>query len=149
MAGCITLNGIVRGPLLSGTLGYWIARRYTRRGLASAAVAHVVRTAFDELGPHRVEAGTLVDDTASQRVLARNGFERFGLPPRYLRIAGRWPDHVLFQRGPTRGWRRGRGLIGAAQQRTSAASGCGAAAGTSAAGSGAAGGPISTGTTVE
>ncbi|WP_198597858.1 GNAT family N-acetyltransferase [Blastococcus atacamensis] len=97
VAGRITLGGIVRGALLSGVLGYWVARRYTRQGLASAAVAHVVRTAFDELGLHRLEAGTLVDNVASQAVLARNGFERYGLAPRYLRIAGRWQDHVLFQ----------------------------------------------------
>nr|WP_239521374.1 GNAT family protein [Blastococcus saxobsidens] len=98
VAGRITLGGIVRGALLSGVIGYWVAQRHTRQGLASAAVAHVVRTAFDELGLHRLEAGTLVGNTASQRVLARNGFERFGLAPRYLRIAGRWQDHVLFQR---------------------------------------------------
>ncbi len=36
-------------------------------------------------------------DTASQTVLARNGFTRIGLALRYLRIAGRWQDHVLHQ----------------------------------------------------
>ncbi|TFV53370.1 GNAT family protein [Blastococcus sp. TF02A_35] len=97
VAGRITLSGIVRGPLQSAVLGYWVARQHTRRGLASAAVAHVLRTAFGELGLHRVEAGTLVDNVASQAVLARNGFQRYGLAPRYLRIAGRWQDHVLFQ----------------------------------------------------
>lgn len=98
VAGRITLSGIVRGPLLSAALGYWVARRYTRQGLASVAVAHVVRAAFDDLELHRVEVGTLVHNVASQAVLARNGFERYGLAPRYLRIAGRWRDHVLFQR---------------------------------------------------
>jgi ribosomal-protein-alanine N-acetyltransferase len=34
----------------------------------------------------------------SQRVLEHNGFLRFGLAPQYLRIAGRWQDHVLFQK---------------------------------------------------
>ena len=57
----------------------------------------MLRTAFDELGLHRVEAGTLVHNVGSQRVLERNGFVRFGLAPQYLRIAGRWQDHVLFQ----------------------------------------------------
>jgi ribosomal-protein-alanine N-acetyltransferase len=61
-------------------------------------VREVVRIAFDELGLHRVEAGTLVHDAGSQRVLERNGFTRYGLAPQYLRIAGRWQDHVLFQR---------------------------------------------------
>ena len=30
-------------------------------------------------------------------VAARTGFQRFGYAPRYLRIAGEWQDHVLFQ----------------------------------------------------
>jgi ribosomal-protein-alanine N-acetyltransferase len=61
-------------------------------------VAQIVRIAFEELGLHRLEAGTLLHNTASQRVLERNGFTRFGLAPKYLSIAGRWQDHVLFQR---------------------------------------------------
>jgi ribosomal-protein-alanine N-acetyltransferase len=34
---------------------------------------------------------------ASQRVLERNGFVRYGLAPAYLEIAGRWQDHVMYQ----------------------------------------------------
>jgi hypothetical protein len=30
-------------------------------------------------------------------VLERNGFVRIGVAPSYLKIAGRWQDHVLFQ----------------------------------------------------
>lgn len=98
IAGCVTLSGIVRGPLQSASLGYWVAEDRNGRGLAAAAVATTVGLAFQELALHRVEAGTLVDNVRSQRVLARNGFERYGLAPRYLKIAGRWRDHVLFQR---------------------------------------------------
>jgi ribosomal-protein-alanine N-acetyltransferase len=47
---------------------------------------------------HRLEAGTLPDNFASQRVLEKNGFERFGLARRFLLIAGEWRDHVLFER---------------------------------------------------
>jgi ribosomal-protein-alanine N-acetyltransferase len=95
--GRITLSGISRGPFLSASLGYWVAEPATGRGLASAAVARMVKLAFDELGLHRVEAGTLVHNAASQRVLERNGFQRYGLAPRYLRINGEWRDHILFQ----------------------------------------------------
>ncbi|WP_313959774.1 GNAT family protein [Microbacterium paludicola] len=51
-----------------------------------------------ELGPHRVQAATLTHNTASQRVLVANGFIRIGAAARYLRIAGEWQDHLLFQR---------------------------------------------------
>ncbi len=95
--GRVNLSDIVRGVFLNANLGYWIDVRYTGRGLATTAVGvalHVAR----ELGLHRVQAGTLVRNRASQVVLERNGFERFGLARRYLRIAGEWQDHVLFER---------------------------------------------------
>lgn len=97
VVGRIALTNIARGPFQSAQLGYWVAADVNGRGVATAAVARVVRIAFDELGLHRLEAGTLVHNVASQRVLERNGFLRYGLAPRYLRIAGDWQDHVLFQ----------------------------------------------------
>lgn len=71
---------------------------HTGRGLASTALTEIVDFAFGELELHRLEAGTLVDNVASQRVLLKNGFERFGLARRFLLIAGEWRDHVLFER---------------------------------------------------
>jgi ribosomal-protein-alanine N-acetyltransferase len=95
--GRVNVNNVVRGPLLSGDLGYWVSEHVTGRGVATAAVAAMVRLAFGEAGLHRLQAGTLVHNSASQRVLRRNRFERIGFAPRYLRIAGRWQDHLLFQ----------------------------------------------------
>lgn len=95
--GRVNLNNIVRGAFQSCNLGYWLAESATGQGLATKAVASVRRIAFGRLGLHRIEAGTLERNVRSQRVLERNGFERFGLAPRYLRIDGRWQDHILFQ----------------------------------------------------
>ena len=67
-------------------------------GLATAAVADVIEFSFGEAGLHRLEAGTLVDNHASQRVLEKNGFERYGLARKLLKINGEWRDHVLFER---------------------------------------------------
>ncbi|MGY1885177.1 GNAT family N-acetyltransferase [Blastococcus sp. SYSU DS0753] len=97
VVGRITLNNVVRGAFQSGSLGYWVASAANGRGLATRAVAEMLRRAFTDLALHRVEAGTLLHNAASQRVLQRNGFERYGVAPHYLRIAGRWQDHVLFQ----------------------------------------------------
>jgi [ribosomal protein S5]-alanine N-acetyltransferase len=96
--GRVTLSNIVRGAFQSCNLGYWISRADTGRGHASAAVAEIVALAFSDLGLHRIEAGTLPHNAASQRVLERNGFERFGLARQYLQIAGHWQDHALFQK---------------------------------------------------
>ncbi|MET1019445.1 MAG: GNAT family N-acetyltransferase [Microterricola sp.] len=94
----VNLSGIVRGAFQSTSLGYWVDAAHTGRGIATAAVRHAVAVAGDELGLHRVEAGTLLHNAASQRVLLNAGFEQFGLAPRYLKIAGEWQDHLLFQR---------------------------------------------------
>ncbi|MFB7215778.1 GNAT family N-acetyltransferase [Streptomyces sp. NPDC056255] len=96
--GAFNLNGIVLGPLRSGTLGYWVDVEYAGRGLATAAVERICELARDELHLHRVEAGTVLDNFASQRVLAKCGFEQFGMASRYLHINGEWRDHFLFQR---------------------------------------------------
>ena len=98
LVGRITLNGIVRGPLLSCSVGYWVSEDRTRRGVATAAVAAILRVAFEDLGLHRVQAETLLHNVGSQEVLRRNGFQSIGLAPAYLRIAGEWQDHLLFQR---------------------------------------------------
>jgi [ribosomal protein S5]-alanine N-acetyltransferase len=92
------LSNVVRGPLQSANLGYWVAERANGRGLATKAVGEVIPIAFGELGLHRLEAGTLVDNVASQRVLEKNGFEQIGIARDYLHIGGAWRDHMLFQR---------------------------------------------------
>ena len=97
VVGRVNLNNIVRGPFLSCHLGYWVAESANGRGLATEAVRELVGFGFTELGLHRVQAGTLLHNVASQKVLHRNGFARFGLAPAYLRIAGRWQDHYLYQ----------------------------------------------------
>ena len=97
VVGRITLNEIVRGPFQSCSLGYWVSAADNGRGLATAAVREMMRVAFDELGLHRIQAGTLLHNVRSQRVLERNGFVRFGVAPAYLNIAGEWQDHALYQ----------------------------------------------------
>ena len=97
IVGRITLNGIVRGPFQSCSVGYWVGAADNGRGLASAAVADIIRVAFGELGLHRIQAETLLHNAASQRVLQRNGFSWIGTAPAYLKIAGRWQDHHLYQ----------------------------------------------------
>jgi ribosomal-protein-alanine N-acetyltransferase len=97
VVGRVNLNNVVRGVFASGSLGYWVDHAHLRRGLASALVDHACTRAL-ELGLHRVDAGTLVHNVASQQVLLRNGFEQYGMAPKYLFIAGEWQDHNLYQR---------------------------------------------------
>jgi ribosomal-protein-alanine N-acetyltransferase len=96
--GVMTLGGIVRGPSLSAHLGYWVDKEFNGRGIGTAAVAFAVEAARSELGLHRLQAATLPHNVASRKVLKRSGFEEIGLAPAYLKIAGSWQDHVLYQR---------------------------------------------------
>jgi len=97
ICGRINLNSIVRGALQGASVGYWVSQSLAGHGLATAAVADVIGVAFGELGLHRLEAATLLHNTPSQRVLARSGFRPFAVVESYLKIAGRWQDHILFQ----------------------------------------------------
>ena len=97
LCGRINLNSVIRGAFQSASVGYWVSESRAGRGLASAAVADVIKIGFGELGLHRLDAATLLHNTPSQRVLARNGFRPFAVAERYLKIAGKWQDHILFQ----------------------------------------------------
>lgn len=97
IVGRVNLNNIVRGAFQSASIGYWVSQSAGGQGIATAAVRDIVRLAFADLRLHRIQADTLVDNVASQRVLASNGFVRIGLAPRYLNIAGRWQDCILHQ----------------------------------------------------
>lgn len=79
-AGRINLNNVVLGPFRSADLGYWVDTGHRGRGVATLAVGQMLRTAFGEVGLHRVQAATLQHNTASRRVLARHGFTRSGPP---------------------------------------------------------------------
>lgn len=96
LIGRMTLSQVVRGPLQGANLGYWIAEAHQGQGLTTEAAHAVVRFAFGPLRLHRVQAGTLPHNGASQRVLTKVGFREEGYARNYLRIAGRWQDHVLF-----------------------------------------------------
>jgi ribosomal-protein-alanine N-acetyltransferase len=98
LVGRVNVTNVSRGPFCSGSLGFWVAASHTGRGVATAAVGHVLTKCFGEHGLHRVEAATLVDNAASQAVLRHHGFALIGRAPQYLRIAGEWRDHLLFQR---------------------------------------------------
>jgi ribosomal-protein-alanine N-acetyltransferase len=90
LIGRININGITRGAFQSAGVGNWVSQSHNGRGFASAALADVIEIAFKELRLHRLQAETLLHNTASQRMLARNGFQPFAIAPTYLQIAGWW-----------------------------------------------------------
>lgn len=98
VVGTVTLSNVALGPFRSTNLGYWVDAQRAGRGLATAAVRAACRAAEEQLDLHRVEAGTVIANLASRRVLAKCGFALIGTAPEYLHIDGEWRDHVLFQK---------------------------------------------------
>ncbi|MBC9227591.1 GNAT family N-acetyltransferase [Aeromicrobium sp. 636] len=96
IAGRLTLSGVTRGAFQSAAMGYWVREDLNGRGLATRAAREAVDHAFATLGLHRLQAETLLHNVASQMVLRHAGFAPFAVAPDYLRIAGRWQDHLLF-----------------------------------------------------
>lgn len=98
IAGMASLTGVEFGAFRSAMVSYFVDEARAGRGLATRAVAGLVSHGFGELGLHRLEAGTAVANTASQRVLERNGFTRVGLMRAHLLLQGVWVDHYLWER---------------------------------------------------
>ncbi|MBU9698703.1 GNAT family N-acetyltransferase [Rhodobacteraceae bacterium HSP-20] len=110
LLGAITLDNIRRGPSQSGTLGYWIGERFSRRGYMREAILAVVHHAFAVMDLSRIEAACLPENAASRGVLEKCGFKYEGVAQSYLQIAGRWRNHVLY--AALRTDRRGRTDVG-------------------------------------
>ena len=65
-------------------------------GFMSEAIECISAVGFDELGLHRLEINIVPRNARSIAVAERAGFRREGIARRYLKIAGRWEDHVRY-----------------------------------------------------
>ena len=96
LVGGLTLSNLRRGVTQSATLGYWLGAEHVGKGYMAAAVGAVVPFPFDVLKLHRIDAAVMPAYTPSISVLERAGFVREGVARRYLKIRGRWEDHLLY-----------------------------------------------------
>ncbi|MEV8322159.1 GNAT family protein [Kitasatospora sp. NPDC056731] len=97
--GQITVSGILPQPhLRRGSVGYWIASVAQNQGHAGRAVELALRVMTDELGLHRAEASTSLENVASHRVLRRHGFSPYGVAHSSILLDGSWRDGLLWER---------------------------------------------------
>lgn len=94
--GKIALNGILRGAMLGAYLGYWMDEGVQGKGLVGEGIAAVLDFAFGAAGLHRIQAAIMPHNARSLRVIEKLGFRKEGFAERYLQIAGKWEDHVIF-----------------------------------------------------
>ena len=93
--GQLTVGNIIRGPLCSAWIGYWVSSDVGEKGVATAAVAMAVDHCFGRAGLHRLEATVRPENQASQSVLRKTGFREEGLLRDYMDVDGSWRDHIL------------------------------------------------------
>lgn len=98
MLASITFANVTRGPFQACHLGYGVDVHYQGQGLMYETLCAALSFAFGELGLHRVMANHLPHNERSARLLQRLGFEREGYAKAYLKIGGKWQDHVLTAR---------------------------------------------------
>lgn len=117
MVGQLTVGNVLRGPVNSAFLGYWIDEAHAGRGLTPTAVALAVDHSFGPVGLRRVEAHVQPDNVASRRVLDKLGFREEAHHVRYLYAAGAYRDHLGYALtaeevplGLTRQWRQRRSV---------------------------------------
>ncbi|MCK4260684.1 MAG: GNAT family N-acetyltransferase [Halanaerobiales bacterium] len=92
--GSIALNEIVRGCFHSCFLGYRLDKDKKNKGYMTEAVKRVVRYGFDDLKIHRIEANIMPHNSPSLSVVKKLGFYNEGIARKYLKINGRWEDHI-------------------------------------------------------
>lgn len=91
--GVANLNEIVRGPLQSAYLGFYVGQPHAGTGLMTEGLELVIRHAFVRMNLHRLEANIQPGNKKSIALVSRCGFVKEGFSPRYLKIGGRWRDH--------------------------------------------------------
>lgn len=94
--GKVQISNIVMGVFKNAFIGYSMDENEQSKGYMKEALKLVTKYAFDEIGLHRLEASTLVDNIKSQRVLKACGFKEVGINEKYLFINGKWQDHITF-----------------------------------------------------
>ncbi len=95
------LIGFIRiglGGHRSGELGYALRKDRRRRGYTFEAAQLLLDFGFGSLGLHRIQAACGPDNTASQAMLQRLGFEYEGRMRDHVFTNGAWRDSLLYSR---------------------------------------------------
>jgi ribosomal-protein-alanine N-acetyltransferase len=72
--------------------GYWLGQPYWGQGLASEALAALLRFGFSELKLNKIYATHITENPASGRVMLRNGMVKEGVLAQHTKRDGRYYD---------------------------------------------------------
>lgn len=94
--GTIALTNIIKGAFKSCYLGYKLSEKHVSKGYMKEALRAVIEYGFNTLGLHRIEANVMPTNKPSIAVVKGLGFSEEGLSRKYLKINGKWEDHLRF-----------------------------------------------------
>ena len=93
--GAIEYSNFSRGPFQACNLGYSIDHEFEGKGFMIEALKATNRFVFENLGFHRIMANYLPHNQRSALLLKKLGFSVEGYARDYLKIQGKWQDHIL------------------------------------------------------
>jgi len=96
--GVCNFTGIAKGALQACFLGYSIDKKLEGQGLMTEILEAGTAYVFENLKLNRIMANYIPTNSASGAVLTKLGFEKEGYARNYLKIAGKWQDHVLMSK---------------------------------------------------
>lgn len=91
--GCVGLSDIEGHK---AAIGYWLAEPYWGRGIMTRSVRMTTEFGFDEVGLVRLYAHIFPFNTASARVLEKNGYEVEGRMRKETEKDGSFHDMILY-----------------------------------------------------
>jgi len=96
LCGVFNFSEIVRNAFNSAYLGYYAFAPHAGDGLMTEGFALALDIAFRRLALHRIEVNVQPTNRRSLALVARLHFFCEGYSRRYVKIAGRWRDHIRF-----------------------------------------------------
>lgn len=96
LVGGINVFNVRRGVSQSSAIGYWMGKRYSRKGYMFEAMNILLPSLFIDLRLHRIEAAVLTHNKPSRNLLEKIGFKQEGVCRAYLKIDGKWQDHIMY-----------------------------------------------------
>jgi ribosomal-protein-alanine N-acetyltransferase len=93
--GHCSLSQVTRGVFQAAYMGYGVCHTYEGKGVAFELALNAIKFAFSEAKLHRIMANYMPHNNRSAKLLIRLGFKREGFARNYLKINGRWENHVL------------------------------------------------------
>jgi len=76
-------------------MGYGVSEEHEGTGAMTKVCKVAINYAFSQLKLNRVMANYMPRNERSGKLLDKLGFCREGLAKKYLKINGRWEDHIL------------------------------------------------------